>query len=133
MDSNLKKQIYNKESFNKTINNEFTQLVTKPDPTFFDINLATIDDFFILYNKLFYEIPKLGDTNSHEYLYKTSKQYVGFEDIDEQIQALISEIDSLRELNLALQEENIQLSINNSNSNDIISKPIKVQKTKLKK
>jgi len=112
MKSNLKRQVFNKKDFNKTINTEFNQLLIKPDPLFFEINLASIDDFFILYDKFFYEIPKLGEFNSHEFLYKTSKNYVGFEDLDEQIQVLLEELTSLREENLILREENINLLIN---------------------
>ena len=34
----------------------------------FDLNLATIKDFFTLYSNFFYEIPKEGETNSHTFL-----------------------------------------------------------------
>ena len=53
----LSRQVFNKAKFNETVNTEFTQLVTPPDPSFFDVNLATEEDFWILYNKYFYEIP----------------------------------------------------------------------------
>lgn len=107
MKSNLKRQVFNKDEFNNTINNNFTQLVKTPDPTFFDINLATVEDFFQLYTRLFYEIPKSGEIDSHEYLYKTSRDYFGSEELNEQIQVLLEEITSLREDNLLLREENI--------------------------
>ena len=74
----IQKTVFNKAAFNETVNTEFTQLVTTPDPSFFDINLATQNDFWILYEKFFYEIPKEGEINSHEYLAKTSGEYVNF-------------------------------------------------------
>ncbi len=125
MKSQLKRQVFNKKEFNNTIDNKFTQLTSQPDPSFYDINLASIDDFFSLYDKFFYEIPKLGENNSHEYLYKTSRDYVGFEELDEQIKALLEEITTLREENLSLQEENINMLTDNKSDN----KPVKTSKT----
>ena len=55
MKSQLKRQVFNKKEFNNTIDNKFTQLISQPDPSFYDINLASIDDFFSLYDKFFYE------------------------------------------------------------------------------
>lgn len=109
MDTKLQRQTFDRDKFNKTIDTAFSQLATSLDPSFFDINLATVDDFFELYEKLFYEIPKLGDINSHEYLAKTSGEYAGSTQLNEQIQALLEEITSLREENLELREENISL------------------------
>jgi hypothetical protein len=63
---NLNRQVFNKQKFNDTVDTKFSELgVQEPDLNFFDINLATVNDFFILYNKLFFEIPKEGDINSH--------------------------------------------------------------------
>ena len=49
-----------------------------------------------MYNDLFYNIPELGTTNSHEYLIKTSSEYIGFEANQEEILALQAEIAQLR-------------------------------------
>ena len=54
------------------------------------------------YNQLFFDIPKLGDTNSHEYLIKTSQEYVGSSFQSDNIQALIDEVTFLRQQNLDL-------------------------------
>ena len=43
-------QRFNKEKFNETVNKEFTQLVNVPDPSFFDRDLADLDDFWYLYD-----------------------------------------------------------------------------------
>jgi hypothetical protein len=103
----LNRQVFNKIDFNQTVNTEFTQLVDQPDPSFFDINLATQEDFFKLYDKFFYEIPKEGVVNSHTYLIQESTDYVGFEAQQEEIEALIQEITDLRRENLELRQESI--------------------------
>ena len=56
----LKAQRFNKSKFNETVNTEFTQLNVVPDLSFFDRDLADLDDFWYLYEKFFYIIPKLG-------------------------------------------------------------------------
>ena len=71
--------------------------------------MATQEDFFTLYNKFFFEIPKEGDVNSHTYLITESSEYVGFQQNQEEIQALLQEIADLREENLALRQENVNL------------------------
>lgn len=107
---NLNRQVFDKEKFNQTVNTSFTQLgAQQPDPSFFDINLATQEDFFTLYDKFFFEIPKEGDTNSHMYLITESSQYVNFQQNQEEIDALLQEITDLREENLTLRQENVDL------------------------
>jgi len=101
----LNRQVFNKVDFNKTVNTEFTQLVNQPDPSFFDVNLATQEDFFILYNKFFYEIPKEGVVNSHTYLIQESSEYVNYSPQQEEIDALLQEIADLRQENLELRQE----------------------------
>ena len=56
----------------------------------------TVEEFFGLYNSLFYDIPALGETNSHEYLVKTSGEYINYEERNEEIEALQAEIAQLR-------------------------------------
>ena len=101
----LKAQRFNKEKFNETVNKEFTQLVNVPDPSFFDRDLANLDDFWYLYDKFFYIIPKLGEIESHQYLAKTSGEYADFATISTEIQALLDEIAELRRENLELIQE----------------------------
>jgi hypothetical protein len=62
-----------------------------------------------MYNDLFYDIPELGETNSHEYLIKKSSEYIGFEANQEEITALQAEIAQLRIDLLEVQKQNIQL------------------------
>ena len=117
MNLSLNRQVFDKTKFNETVDTSFTQLVQQPDPTFFDLNLATIEDFFTLYNKFFFEIPKEGEVNSHTYLIKESSDYVGFSANNEEIQALLDEIATLRQENLQLQQDQVELvnSIGNRN------------------
>ena len=102
-------QRFNKEKFNETVNKEFTQLVNVPDPSFFDRDLADLDDFWYLYDKFFYIIPKLGEIESHQYLAKTSGEYADFATISDEIQALLDEIADLRKQNLELIQESTNL------------------------
>jgi hypothetical protein len=109
MNVNLNRQVFDKTKFNETVDTSFTQLVTQPDPTFFDLNLATVEDFFTLYEKFFFQIPKEGEVNSHTYLIKESSDYVGFQVNSEDIQALLDEIAQLRQENLLLRQEQISI------------------------
>jgi len=105
---NLNKNVFNKEDFLKTINTSFTQLVPPPtEPT----PLFTVDDFFVQYENLFFEIPKEGEVNSHQYLVQRSGDYINFERVNEEIQALLEEIASLRQENLDLQQQVFNLQI----------------------
>ena len=107
----LNRQVFDKKKFEETINTNFTQLDTGEDLGFFDIDLATVPDFWTLYEKFFYDIPKLGQINSHEYLAKESAAYAGSDTINDEIQALLDEIAELREENLQLRENEINTSL----------------------
>lgn len=99
MKVDLYKKVFDKEQVNKVIDTNFNELLTPKDPTFFDVNLATIDDFFTLYNKFFFDIPKEGE-NSHLTLVQRSGDYIDFERTNETIEALVQEVTSLREENI---------------------------------
>ena len=92
---NFNKQVYNKEQYSKVIDTSFKQLgvVSIQDQI---AAQPTTEEFFSMYNDLFYNIPELGATNSHEYLIKTSSEYIGFEANQEEILALQAEIAQLR-------------------------------------
>ena len=90
---NLNRNVFDKGKFEQTVDTSFNQLgVVSPTQTFFSIDLATVEDFFALYEKLFYQIPREGDTDSHTYLIIESTEYVGDEQINLDIQALLNEI-----------------------------------------
>ena len=106
---NLNKQVFDKVKFQQSVDTSFSQLVPKPEQRFFDLDLATINDFFTLYTNLFYEMPKDGLNNSHEYLIRESSEYINFKQTNEDIQILLEEITSLREEMVTLETENIKL------------------------
>jgi NTP pyrophosphatase (non-canonical NTP hydrolase) len=103
----ISRQVFDKDKFNETVDTSFTQLVPVVDPLFFDINLATQEDFFILYNKFFYTIPKgeQGEVNTHLYLVETSGEYINYAPNELEIQALLEEIAELRIENLEVRQE----------------------------
>lgn len=103
--TNLNRTVFDKEKFNQTVDTQFSQLIDRDQPVPFDINTATIADFFALYDRFFYEIPKQGDVNSHYYLVETSGEYINFNKYQEEIQALLEEISELRSNNLELRNE----------------------------
>lgn len=101
----LVKRVYDKNQYQKVIDTSFTQLI---QPTIQDTTqvLPTVDEFFSDYDQLFFDIPKFGETNSHEYLIKTSQEYIGLSNIvNDEIQVLINEITELRQENLELQQQ----------------------------
>ena len=101
----LNKEVFNKIEYNKTINTSFTQLGVKTIQE--QVNeQPSVQDFFDLYNTLFYQINELGPTNSHEYLVKTSGDYIDFDENNIIIQALQTEIANLRVELLEAQQTN---------------------------
>ena len=108
-DIKLNRTVFDKRKFEQTVDTSFSQLVPKEEQKFFDVNLATVDDFFTLYTNLFYEIPKEGEVNSHSHLIKESSEYINFEQINEDIQVLLEEITSLRTELLEKDRNNLDL------------------------
>ena len=98
------KTVYSKTQYEKTINTSFTQLGVKSIQEQID-EQPNLDEFFSQYNSLFYEIPELGDTNSHEFLIKTSGDYIKSDAKNDEIAALQDEIASLREELLETQQQ----------------------------
>tara|TARA_R110000803_G_scaffold209688_1_gene279819 strand:- start:925 stop:1281 length:357 start_codon:yes stop_codon:yes gene_type:complete len=110
MSENVKfqKQVFDKRQYEKIINTSFTQLGTQTIQEQIK-QQPTINDFFRMYDELFYSINELGITNSHEYLIKKSSEYIGFEEKNEVIEALQSEISQLRTEILEIQKQQIEL------------------------
>lgn len=109
---NLNKQVFEKRQYDRTINTSFTQL---GQSTLVDTGsaLPSVDQFFDYYNQLFFDIPKFGVINSHEYLIKTSQDYIGVSNVvNDEITALIEEITQLRQENLELTQQFISVQTN---------------------
>lgn len=104
----LNKTVYNKDIYTKIIDTSFKQLGVKTIQQQLD-ETPTVDYFFQLYNELFYDIPELGETNSHEYIITKSSEYIDFQQNLEEIEALQAEIASLRTELLEEQKKVIEL------------------------
>jgi hypothetical protein len=89
------KSVFNKDDFDKLINRNFNQLINNIDDQ--ESASFTLDDFFQLYENLFYQIPKEGDTNSHRYILEKEAEYLGVIINQDDIQALLDEITVLRQ------------------------------------
>jgi hypothetical protein len=110
----LNKKSFNKNQYEKVINTKFSQLATSfneannppsPPPP------VLVDEFFQKYEQLFFDIPKTGTTNSHEYLIKRSSEYVDFQVMNDEMLALIDEINSLQKQNLELNQKLINIQV----------------------
>jgi len=101
----INRQVFDKSQFSKTVNVEFTQLTSSVSPV--TSSLPTVNDFFSLYDQLFFDIPKFGDINSHQYLVTTSGNYIGGAQVNESIQLLLDEIAALR---ISLLDSNRQIA-----------------------
>jgi len=104
---------YDKNTYNKLINTSFTQLGVKPIQELIEEQVTT-NDFFNMYNEMFFQIPELGEVNSHEYIIKKSSEYIGFEANQEEIIALQNEIAQLRIDLLESQKQTIEFQISSS-------------------
>jgi hypothetical protein len=99
--------VYNKERFSKVIDTQFRELTTQTviEPE------VTVEDFFALYDELFFLIPREGDINSHRYILQREAEYLGVKFADDtNIQALLQEITDLRQQLLAAETENVTLT-----------------------
>jgi predicted CopG family antitoxin len=114
------KQVYNKLQYEKVINTSFSQLGVQSINEQLE-NQPTVNDFFEMYNEMFYDIPEIGEFNSHEYLIKQSSEYINFEANQEEIEALQAEIAQLRTELLDAQKQNIELLTGTTLSNSSLS------------
>ena len=102
----LNRKVFDKNKFNKSINTEFNEIIPPSD----DVEVDTVDvgTFFQNYSDIFYDIPKTGDVNSHEFLIRQSQDYVGGDAINADILALLQEINSLRQELFQLEEQRLR-------------------------
>jgi hypothetical protein len=91
----IKSKVFNKDSFSKIIDNQFKQLINNNSEN--DNLEFSLEDFFIIYEQLFYQIPKEGESNSHQYIINKEADYLGITLNNEDVQALLNEITVLRQ------------------------------------
>jgi len=115
------KQVFDKRTYIKTIDTSFNELgaeVTEQELT--TPTLPTVQEFFDMYNVLFYQINELGPTNSHQYLIKTSSDYIGTTEDNSLIDLLQLEIANLRKELLSQQQVMADISLNLPNNESIV-------------
>tara|TARA_B100002019_G_scaffold178901_1_gene154492 strand:+ start:4989 stop:5540 length:552 start_codon:yes stop_codon:yes gene_type:complete len=103
----LEKKVYSKTGYPRIIDTKFTQLGVKTINESI-ASTPTVNEFFNLYNSLFYEIPAFGDSNSHQYLIETSADYIDYNQSKEEIEALQKEITQLRKDLLQAELEKVE-------------------------
>lgn len=101
----ISKTVYSAEKSSRILDKEFKTFTVEQE------DVTTVEDFFRLYEQLFLDIPKFGEFNSHEYLIKTSSDYIEFTSNTQNLDELLEEINSLRQRIVELQTELIQLQI----------------------
>lgn len=101
----IQKTVLKKDEFDKVVDTSFSTFV---DPQA-EINTDTVEELFRLYNKLYYEIPIEGDTNSHTFLVKESSKLVDIEKDLTDVQPLLDEISELRERLLVVNQQMIEI------------------------
>ena len=104
-DVKIQKTVYNSIEFGKVVDSTFSTF-TQPVP---EEDTDTVDEFFRLYEKLYFVIDVEGETNSHEYLIKKSSELVNFERSTEEIQPLLDEIAQFREQLLQANQQILDL------------------------
>lgn len=107
MDRNIpiEKTVFEKDNFEKVIDTSFKTFI-RPSTT---TETPSVEEFFQLYEELFFEIPAEGDINSHEYLISRSSELVEVTPNIQDIQPLLDEISQLREQLLLANEQILEL------------------------
>lgn len=107
-DIQVQRTVLSKTEFLKVVDNSFSTF-TQP---VVDTGLDTTEEFFRLYEELYYVIDVTGPTNSHEYLVQKSSELLNFDTITEDIQPLLDEIAQLRQENLGLNQQILSIETN---------------------
>lgn len=104
-DIRIKKKVFIKKDFDKVVDRSFTTFVDNTGE-----ETISIEEFFVLYDELFFDIPVIGDTQSHQYLIEKSSTLLEIEEDTQDIQPLLDEIAVLREQILEYQQQIIELN-----------------------
>lgn len=104
----IQKESYRSDQFNNLVDRKFKTFI-KPA---IEIDTDTIEEFFRLYDKLFFTIPIEGEINSHQYILQRSSELTDFEKTTEDIQPLLDEIAQLRQQLLDANQQIFELENN---------------------
>ena len=95
-EAKLVKEVYGRNTYTRVVDTSFSELYTAVTASAAPADIS-VEVFFDLYNTLFFQIPAMGEVNSHEYLVKRSGEYLGGGVLSDNERAYIDEINSLRE------------------------------------
>jgi len=109
----LNNKVFAKQQYEQVIDTSFSQLIP-PSSSIPIESLPTVDEFFQDYDSLFFQIPQTGE-NSHETLIVSSTDYIGYQPLNDEIQALTEEITSLRTQLLESRQQLADLANGGSN------------------
>lgn len=107
--TSIAKTIYDLNEFNNVVDTSFSELAVTTNPD--DVNVQpdlNVDQFFIEYDNLYYQIPPTGSFQSHLELAGRSLEAVGIS-----LDDLQSEIEILRTENIDLKNQILVLSQTN--------------------
>ena len=107
---NLVKEVYGRNTFTRVVDTSFSELYTPVTASAALSQQITVDEFFNLYDELFFDIPATGEVNSHEYLVARSTEYLGGGVLTDNEKAYIEEINSLRQQLLEANANYLSLS-----------------------
>lgn len=96
----IQKTIYALEQFTNIVDINFSQLANPITNNVIEDNTVTIDEFFSLYDTLYFDIPPSGSNNSHLGLATRSLEF-----LDLSLEDLQKEIENLREENISLKTQ----------------------------
>tara|TARA_Y100000361_G_scaffold115785_1_gene106578 strand:+ start:1008 stop:1436 length:429 start_codon:yes stop_codon:yes gene_type:complete len=99
---------YDKNQYEKLVNTKFNQIGVPLSPQEQSLEEPTVDEFFQMYNDLFYQIPQKGTINSHLFLIQQSSEYINFNANQAEIEALQNEIGQLRQQLLEEQKRSLE-------------------------
>lgn len=101
-----RKKVYNKASFSEVVDRSFKEFGQEPSES-----VKTVEQFFLDYEDLFFQIPATGSANSHQYLIERSSQLYKLNQELIDVQPLIDEITALKTQNVEYQQTIIDLRI----------------------
>ena len=104
-DIQIQKTVFSNTEFGRVVDTTFSTF-KQPDIV---SSLDLTEEFFKLYEDLYYVIDVTGETDSHEYLVRKSSELLNFDTVTEDIQPLLDEIAELRQENLALNQQILDL------------------------